>query len=546
MGRTPCQAGSSRASATGGAGSTSFRSVAPFGAAPVRQELTFHDPAGRREPPQRARDHRHTERVTRRDRIRAERPVRPCVPRDQVAQRIRQRFGERLRDAGRQRHAQRVAEAPGVLDRGPARLAAGAHLQRPPGPGQLGQPAGRGLRHSAPDFHFLGRQRPDGAQHVRHGLQVPALAVRRDALQLTFGVGHDRGIQQLPQVSLAEQVGQQRRVQGQRLRAPLGQRRVALVHERADVTEEQRPAERRRGGRLHLDDADLAAGQVAQQVHQRGHVEDVLQAFAHRLQHDRERRVLPRDLQQLRRTLPLLPQRRPPAGLPPGQQHGPRRALAEPRREQRGRADLGGDDVADLVGLDQRDPGRRWLIGVRHPDDDPVVGVHGLHVHAAVPLPQPRRDGQRPRAVHARPVRAVQHHAPVTQLVPEPLHDQGPVVGHRAGGFPLVGEVTEQVPGGQLVQAGLGQHGRRGVRVRLGQLTAGAPDRGPQLGGPPGGVAVPERQLAGLAGRRGDQHAVGGDVLDPPGGGAEHEHVADPRLVDHLLVEFAHPARMPA
>ena len=34
------------------------------------------------------------------------------------------------------------------------------------------------------------------------------------------------------------------------------------------------------------------------------------------------------------------------------------------------------------------------------------------------------------------------------------------------------------------------------------------------------------------------------DVLDPPTGGAEGEDVAHPGLVDHLLVEFAHPARL--
>ena len=32
-----------------------------------------------------------------------------------------------------------------------------------------------------------------------------------------------------------------------------------------------------------------------------------------------------------------------------------------------------------------------------------------------------------------------------------------------------------------------------------------------------------------------------GDVLDPPGRRAEREDVADPRLVDHLLVELADP-----
>ena len=32
-----------------------------------------------------------------------------------------------------------------------------------------------------------------------------------------------------------------------------------------------------------------------------------------------------------------------------------------------------------------------------------------------------------------------------------------------------------------------------------------------------------------------------GDVLDPPARGAEDEHVADARLVDHLLVQLADP-----
>ncbi len=57
---------------------------------------------------------------------------------------------------------------------------------------------------------------------------------------------------------------------------------------------------------------------------------------------------------------------------------------------------------------------------------------------------------------------------------------------------------------------------------------------------------MPERELAGLAGGGGDEHLVGGDVLDPPRARAEHEHVADPGLVDHLLVELADPARVPA
>ena len=68
-----------------------------------------------------------------------------------------------------------------------------------------------------------------------------------------------------------------------------------------------------------------------------------------------------------------------------------------------------------------------------------------------------------------------------------------------------------------------------------------APTACAELGGAAEGVALPERQPAGDAGRRGDQHPVVGDVLDPPAGGAEREDVADPGLVDHLLVELADP-----
>ena len=83
-------------------------------------------------------------------------------------------------------------------------------------------------------------------------------------------------------------------------------------------------------------------------------------------------------------------------------------------------------------------------------------------------------------------------------------------------------------------RASLGEHRR--------DLADEGADRGPELGRPTERVALPERQPSGLAGRGGDQHPVVGDVLDPPARRAEREDVADPRLVDHLLVELADPA----
>src|SRR2546430_1232000 len=62
---------------------------------------------------------------------------------------------------------------------------------------------------------------------------------------------------------------------------------------------------------------------------------------------------------------------------------------------------------------------------------------------------------------------------------------------------------------------------------------------------PPGGRACPALP-AERAGGGGEGPLVGGDVLDPPRAGAEHEHVADPRLVHHLLVQLTDPVRVAA
>ena len=67
-------------------------------------------------------------------------------------------------------------------------------------------------------------------------------------------------------------------------------------------------------------------------------------------------------------------------------------------------------------------------------------------------------------------------------------------------------------------------------------------DRLAQLGGPADAVAAPEGDGAGDAGRGGDDDAVAGDVLDPPGRGAQQEGLARAGLVDHLLVELADAA----
>ena len=99
--------------------------------------------------------------------------------------------------------------------------------------------------------------------------------------------------------------------------------------------------------------------------------------------------------------------------------------------------------------------------------------------------------------------------------------------GTTPGRLALVVQVGGQVAGGQLVQ------------LAEPPLAHGLAHRDAQLERPADAVALPERHLAGHAGRRRDQHPVAGDLLDPPRGRAQLEHLALPGLVHHLLVELA-------
>lgn len=62
-----------------------------------------------------------------------ERAVRTGVAGEEVAERVLHRFGERLRDADRERRAQCVAQPSGVLDRRPVLAAADPDPDGPAG-----------------------------------------------------------------------------------------------------------------------------------------------------------------------------------------------------------------------------------------------------------------------------------------------------------------------------------------------------------------------------------------------------------------------------
>ncbi|GAA5012048.1 hypothetical protein [Kitasatospora paranensis] len=131
---------------------------------------------------------------------------------------------------------------------------------------------------------------------------------------------------------------------------------------------------------------------------------------------------------------------------------------------------------------------------------------------------------------------------PVAELVAEALDHDGAVVGQVAAGGALLGEVGEQVAGGPVVEPGRLEPFGGLLRLQGAEFADEGAEGPAELDRAAEGVALPERQPAGDARRRGDQHLVVGDLLDPPGGGAQGEDVADPGLVDHLLVQLSDPA----
>src|SRR5664280_3281654 len=158
-----------------------------------------------------------------------------------------------------------------------------------------------------------------------------------------------------------------------------------------------------------------------------------------------------------------------------------------------------------------------------------------------VRLTQPGRHSQRPRAVDRSAVRAVDDHAPVAELVAEALDEQGAVGGYVTRRLALLAQVAEQVVRRPFVEPRRADALAGGLRRQPGHLADEPPDGGAELGRAPERVTLPEREPRGHAGSGRDEYAVVGDVLDPPRRRTEREHVAHPRLVHHLLVQFAHP-----
>src|SRR5581483_6238555 len=225
-----------------------------------------------------------------------ERAAAARVAEHELAERVGPALEERLGEPGRRHRAERVAVAARVLGRDQPLLASDAHADGP------------SLREQRRAERLLVLARPQVAAQPEHVVELVGRG--RTPAQLSLHLRDRVAVEQVSQLLLAEQLAQQLAVERERLRAPLRRRRVVLVHVGRDVVEEQRARERRGGRGLDLDDVERARLDLREQSTERGQVEDVLQAFAEGLEHDRERGVAACDLEQRLGLQPLLPERR--------------------------------------------------------------------------------------------------------------------------------------------------------------------------------------------------------------------------------------------
>ncbi len=175
---------------------------------------------------------------------------------------------------------------------------------------------------------------------------------------------------------------------------------IALVDEVAGVGEEQRRRERRGRADVDRDDADLSGGDLPEEILERREVEDVAQALAVGLEQDRERAVARRDGEQVGGALALGPERRALAGELARQEQRPARVLAEARGEEGGVAEGADEQILHLVGLRQELLRVGGRLRLRQPQDDAVVGPHGVDAEAELEA-APLGDAGRERRVDA-------------------------------------------------------------------------------------------------------------------------------------------------
>ena len=373
-----------------------------------------------------------------------ERAVGAGVPGDEVAERVAAPARGRRRarrpaattpSASRSRAASSMAaqrSSPATRTRITCREPSSSTSQCPttPGVGGLLGHARRPPRGAAGRARGAGRRRPRRrGSAAESSSRCSSASVRATA----SGSSRSRRLSPSPRPSSsASRVGSSDEGRG----AALGERRVALVEVLRDVAEDERPGERRRLARSRRRPVVTSRDRIRVISSTRpGHVEDVLDALAHRLEDDRERGVLAGHLEQLGRPLPLLPQR-------PGGGRGGAAAAAGPAPRTRGTAPRtaptrrsAGDQVVHVVGLERDQLDISSASAPAPSSSNSRSGSRNTMPSspciACTSTPNRSRIRADTHSAHGactwRPERRQHRHPPVAELVAEPLDDDGPV-----------------------------------------------------------------------------------------------------------------------
>src|SRR5207245_11514210 len=116
---------------------------------------------------------------------------------------------------------------------------------------------------------------------------------------------------------------------------------------------------------------------------------------------------------------------------------------------------------------------------------------------------------------------------PGAEVVEDALHDNGAVVGHRAGRSVLIVEILQKIARRFLVEIVLFRQPGDGLsRLHGPHFADETSDLRSEWDGALRGIRSPERHLARLARRRRDHDAIVRDLFDSPGRRAEKTRFA--------------------
>ena len=215
----------------------------PLALGAARPELAFDEAPGFREPLQQRPRHRHTQPIACCQLRHGEGAVRAGETHGEVASGVAHRLEQGLGQPRREGCAQRIAVARHVLHRDVARLAGHRQSDQTPCPHELGYGlCGAGKGRALDDL--IEGEIADANQQVVDGVGAARLVAVFQVLQAPLELGERVRIQQVAKFGVAQQFAQLRLIDRQRLRAPLGQRRVAVVDVVGDIAEEERRRKR--------------------------------------------------------------------------------------------------------------------------------------------------------------------------------------------------------------------------------------------------------------------------------------------------------------